>query len=89
MMEPPANYKAFLDQYAGNPSRWAAAIIAGPGPGRARRRSAMPTRRRASRRFKNAVGANAVMSSICDGDLSTSLMQATMLFQSACGGIIL
>jgi hypothetical protein len=32
-MEPVANYKAFLDGYTGGPSRWAAAIIAGMGPG--------------------------------------------------------
>jgi hypothetical protein len=34
-------------------------------------------------------GTNAVMSSICDGDLSIGLMQALTLFQSACGDIIL
>ena len=39
--------------------------------------------------FKNQVGTNAILSSICDGDLSVALMKATMLFQSACGDIIL
>jgi hypothetical protein len=34
-------------------------------------------------------GANATMSSICDGDLSIGLAQALALFESACGGIIL
>ena len=38
--------------------------------------------------FKNQVGANAIMSSICDGDLSIGLGKALMLFQSACGDVI-
>ncbi|HEY5920721.1 MAG TPA: vWA domain-containing protein [Kofleriaceae bacterium] len=89
MMEPPQNYKTFLDTYAGNPTRWAAAIIAGPGPGACS--SAFGNADEATRliQFQQSVGNNAIISSICDGNLSTSLMQATMLFQSACGGIIL
>lgn len=89
MMEPVGNYKAFLDQYTGNPTRWAAAIIAGPGPGTCS--SSFGNAQEAKRliEFKNQVGTNAIMSSICDGDLSVSLAQATMLFESACGAIIL
>ena len=49
-MEPAANYVAFLDTYTGHRSRWAAAAIAGMGPGAAARRSAMRPRRRGSRR---------------------------------------
>jgi hypothetical protein len=88
-MEPPQNYKTFLDTYAGNPTRWAAAIIAGAGPGACS--SGFGNADEATRliQFKQAVGNNAIISSICDGDLSKSLMAATMLFQSACGGIIL
>ena len=88
MQEPPVNYKMFLDQYTGNPTRWATAIIAGPGPGQCS--SSFGSADEATRLidFKNQVGTNAVFSSICDGDLSTGLMQATMLFQSACGDII-
>jgi hypothetical protein len=88
-VEPPQNYKTFLDNYAGNPTRWAAAIIAGPGPGACS--SGFGNADEATRliQFKQAVGNNAIISSICDGDLSVSLTQATMLFQSACGGIIL
>ena len=89
MMEPVANYKMFLDQYTGSPTRWATAIIAGPGPGTCS--SSFGDADEATRLidFKNQVGANAIMSSICDGNLSSGLAHATMLFESACGGIIL
>jgi hypothetical protein len=89
MMEPVASYKTFLDQYTGNPTRWAASIIAGPGPGDCT--SAFGSAVEATRliELETAVGANAIMSSICDGNLSNGLAQATMLFESACGGIIL
>jgi hypothetical protein len=88
-MENVANYKTFLDQYTGNPTRWAAAIVAGPGPGACS--SGFGDADEATRliQFKQMVGTNAIISSICDGDLSVSLMQASMLFQSACGDIIL
>jgi hypothetical protein len=87
-MEPVANYKTFLDQYTGSPSRWAAAIIAGPGPGACS--SSFGGADEATRLidFKNQVGTNAVMSSICDGDLSIGLAQALQLFNSACNAII-
>jgi hypothetical protein len=88
-MEPVANYKAFLDGYTGGPSRWATAIIAGPGPGTCS--STFGQADEASRLidFKNQVGPNAVMSSICDGDLSIGLHDALELFHSACDAIIL
>jgi hypothetical protein len=88
-MENVANYKTFLDGYAGNATRWAAAIVAGPGPGSCS--SGFGDAQEATRliQFKGLVGQNAIISSICDGDLSVSLMQASTLFQSACGGIIL
>jgi hypothetical protein len=88
-MEPPPNYKAFLDQYTGNPSRWAVAMIAGPGPGYCSSSFGSAAEATRLKDFKTSVGTNAVMSSICDGDLSVSLQQATALFQSACGSIIL
>jgi hypothetical protein len=88
-MEPTLNYKTFLDTYTGNSTRWATAIIAGPGPGNCE--SMFGSADEASRliEFKNHVGNNAIISSICDGDLSVGLTKATMLFESACGGIIL
>lgn len=88
-MEPVANYKAFLDQYAGGPSRWAAAMVAGPGPGVCSSTFGNADEATRLKDFKTAVGTNAVMSSICDGNLATSLNDAVMLFKSACDAIIL
>lgn len=87
-MEPATNYVAFLDQYTGHRSRWAAAAIAGMGPGDCT--STFGTANEATRlkEFVQAAGTQARMSSICDGDLSASLAQTLALFQSACGGII-
>lgn len=81
--------KQFLDAYAGGPSRWAAAIIAGPGPGTCT--SAFGEALEATRleEFKTLVGANAKFSSICDGDLSSGLRDALQLFQTACDTILL
>ncbi|MDB4962346.1 MAG: putative lipoprotein [Myxococcales bacterium] len=87
-MEPATNYVAFLDQYTGHRTRWAAAAIAGMGPGSCSSsfgNAAEATRLKA---FVAAAGAQARMSSICDGDLSASLQQTLALFQSACGGVI-
>ncbi len=88
-MEPVANYVTFLDQYTGNHTRWAVAAIAGPGPGSCS--SDFGNAEEASRlkQFVQMTGANATMSSICEGDLSVGLMQALDLFESACGGILL
>lgn len=88
-MEPVANYVAFLDLKTGHRSRWAAAAIAGPGPGTCS--STFGTAEEATRlkEFVSLAGAQAHMSSICDGDLSASLEQTLALFASACGGIIL
>jgi len=87
-MEPVANYKAFLDTYTGGPTRWATAIIAGPGPGSCS--STFGAAAEATRLvdFKNQIGANATISSICDGDLSLGLANALELFDNACGAII-
>ena len=89
MMEPVQNYVTFLDTYTGHRSRWATAAIAGPGPGSCS--STFGDAQEASRlkQFVTMTGQNGVMSSICDGDLSIGLGQALMLFQSACGDIIL
>jgi hypothetical protein len=88
-MEPVQNYVTFLDQYTGNRSRWAAAAIAGKGPGTCT--STFGNADEATRlvQFVQQTGANATMSSICDGDLSIGLAQALEVFESACGGILL
>ena len=88
MMEPVQNYVTFLDTYTGHRSRWATAAIAGPGPGSC---STFGDAQEATRLkdFVSMTGANGVMASICDGDLSIALGKALMLFQSACGDILL
>ncbi|MBL9013450.1 MAG: hypothetical protein JNL83_04690 [Myxococcales bacterium] len=88
-MEPAINYVNFLDSYTGHRSRWAAAAIAGAGPGSCSSTFGDAQEATRLKSFVQAAGAQARMSSICDGDLSVSLQQTLMLFQSACGGIIL
>jgi hypothetical protein len=87
--EPVANYVQFLDQFTGNHTRWATAVIAGPGPGDCS--SAFGDANEAARLkdFVQQTGVNATFSSICEGDLSSGLSQALDLFESACGGILL
>ena len=87
-MEPAVNYVSFLDQYTGHRSRWAAAAIAGMGPGDCTSTFGNANEATRLKAFVAAAGSQARMSSICDGDLSVSLQQTLALFQSACGGII-
>lgn len=89
MMEPVQNYVTFLDTYTGHRSRWATAAIAGPGPGSCSSTFGDAQEATRLKQFVQMTGANGVMSSICDGDLSIGLNQALMLFQSACGDILL
>jgi hypothetical protein len=78
-----------LDQVKGDRARWAAAVIAGP-PGQATCESdfgsADPGNRLES--FITAVGTNAIMSSICDGDLSEGLLDAVNTFDEACQAFV-
>ncbi len=87
-MEPATNYVAFLDTYTGHRSRWAAAAIAGMGPGACTSAFGGADEATRLKDFVTAAGSQARMSSICDGDLSISLQQTLTLFQSACGGVI-
>ena len=87
-MEPPANYVAFLDAYTGHRTRWAAAAIAGMGPGDCSSTFGNANEATRLKSFVQQAGAQARMSSICDGDLSVSLTQVLELFESACGGVI-
>ena len=88
-MEPVANYVTFLDQYTGNRTRWAVAAIAGMGPGACSSDFGSADEATRLKQFVQQTGANANMSSICEGDLAGGLMQALDLFESACGGILL
>jgi len=89
MMEPPASYVQFLDAYTGHRSRWAAAAIAGPGPGSCSSTFGDAEEAKRLKQFITETGPNGVVSSICEGDLSVGLMQALAVFQSACDDIIL
>jgi hypothetical protein len=89
MMEPVQNYVTFLDTYTGHRSRWATAAIAGPGPGSCSSTFGDAQEATRLKQFVTMTGANGVMASICDGDLSVGLGKALMLFQSACDGIVL
>lgn len=86
-MEPAGNYVTFLDQYTGNRSRWATAVIAGPTACSSDFGSADEATR--LKDFVTLTGPNGKFSSICEGDLSLGLAEALDLFESACGGILL
>jgi hypothetical protein len=84
-MEPPANYNTFLDTYTGDHGRWAAAIIAGPGPGPCSSTFGDADYAERLVQFSNTAGpSNALVSSICAGDLTVGLMDALELFDTAC-----
>src|SRR5690606_11165139 len=85
---PVASYVAALDAIKGDRSRWAAAIIAGVGPGACS--SELGDAQEASRllNFAAQTGDNAVTASICEGDLATPLAQAMAVFQQACDEIV-
>jgi hypothetical protein len=87
----PADHVAFLDALKGHRSRWAAAAIAGDGDCS----SAFGDAANAARlkdfvsRANGGGTTQATFSSICDGDLTIGLKKALMLFQAACGDVIL
>lgn len=83
-----ANYVSFLDQYTGHRSRWATAVIAGKGPGSCSSSFGNAAEATRLKDFVTQTGTNAVISSICQGDLSIGLGQALDLFDAACGQII-
>jgi len=80
--DPIAEYKAFLDDYAGGEGRWAVAAIAGP-----RQCSSVFGDADEAFRLKelvNQAGDTGRFGSICDGDLSLALGQALETFDTAC-----
>lgn len=83
-MEPVSTYVSFLDGLTGDRGRWATAVIAGPGPDSCS--SNFGNAEEASRLidFVGQTGANAVLSSICEGDLTLALQDALETFDSAC-----
>lgn len=83
-MEPVGNYVDFLNTFTGSPQRWATAVIAGAGPGACS--SPLGDADEATRliQFVQQTGANATMSSICEGNLAVGLQDALTVFNSAC-----
>jgi hypothetical protein len=79
-----STYLNFLDGVKGDRGRWATAVIAGVGPGDCS--SALGNADEATRLidFVGQTGDNAVMSSICDGDLAGALQDALDAFDTAC-----
>ena len=80
-------YKGFLDDLTGAPGRWSVAVIAGPGPGPCSSEFGDASEAARLRDFVNMTGATGVFSSICEGDLATSLNQALETFDTACDNI--
>jgi len=73
-----------FDSVKGDRGRWAVAVIAGPGPGTCSSSFGDAAEGVRLKRFVDAAGENAVFSSICDGDLASSLMDALDTFDAAC-----
>jgi hypothetical protein len=85
----PQAYVDFFDQLKGDRKRWATAVIAGDGQGRASCTSTFGDAEDAPRlkQFVQLTGENAIFRSICDGDLAPALKDALDTFQAACEGL--
>lgn len=87
----PADHVQFLDTLKGHRSRWAAGVIAGDGNCTSSFGDAVDAAR--MKEFVNLANSQgttqATFSSICSGDLTSSLQQILGTFQAACGGILL
>ncbi len=83
-LEPVASYVSVLDQVKGERGRWAVAVIAGLGPGDCESEFGSADEARRLLNFAEQTGANAVTSSICDGDLASALGDALSTFEEAC-----
>ena len=73
-----------VDAVKGERGRWAVAVIAGPGPGPCSSEFGSALDAIRLRSFVDAAGANAVLSSICEGDLAGPLQRALDTFDAAC-----
>jgi len=73
-----------LDRIKGERGRWALSVIAGPGPGTCESDFGHAAEASRLMQMVEDSGDNAVFSSICEGDLSTSLVQAIETFSTAC-----
>ncbi len=84
----PSELVTFLDTLKGGRGRWAAAVVAGPGPGSCTSSFGEASEAKRLKNFVTAANAgasqNVVFSSICDGNMAASLTAALDKFQSAC-----
>jgi hypothetical protein len=83
-LPPVDDYVKFFDSAKGGHGRWAAAVIAGPGPGRCSSQFGDADEASRLREFVQKTGKEAVFSSICDGDLTGALDDALQTFSAAC-----
>ncbi len=83
-MEAVSGYVGFLDTYTGDRGRWASAVIAGPGPSSCSSTFGSADYAQRLDEFVTMTGANAVFSSICEGDLTVGLADALEVFSAAC-----
>jgi hypothetical protein len=83
-IQPVSKYLDLLDGIKGDRGRWAAAVIAGPGPSTCASAfgEAAPAFRLKS--FVDDAGDQAIFSSICAGDLTLALKDALGKFTAAC-----
>ncbi len=81
---PVADYVGFLDALTGDRARWAAAVIAGPGPGSCTSQFGTASEAVRLKQLVDAAGPNGVLASICSGDLSAALLAAVDTFDLAC-----
>ena len=78
------HYLTTIDDFKGDRGRWALATIAGPGPDDCSSDFGGAAEATRLIDFVDRVGDNAVISSICEEDLSTALADALSVFDDAC-----
>lgn len=83
------HFVAELDRIKGDRSRWAAAVIAGPGPGECSSSFGVAAEAPRLRSFVELAGENATFQSICAGDLAAALTSSLETFSSACGDFLI
>jgi hypothetical protein len=82
-------FVAELDRVKGGRGRWAAAVIAGPGPGECSSSFGVATEAPRLRSFVEQAGENATFQSICAGDLAAALTSSLETFSNACGDFLI
>lgn len=84
LARPMADYPPAFDTIKSGRGRWAAAAIAGPGPGDCTSSFGAAAEAKRVHGFTDSAGQNGVFSSICAGDLTEGLTKALATFDQAC-----